>query len=424
MALSNALSASAHSDHAGGEAHAEHDHDHETTDFIELSPQALKNIEFEPFRLALSDYQRTVSLPGMVVERPGRTQLNVGAPLGGVVTRVYVIPGEAVAPEAPLFDIRLTHEELVSAQGEYLKSLEELDVVNSEISRLEGITEGVVAGGRIRDEKYRRQQLEARLRAQRQALLLHGLAETDVENIIRHRVLLQSLTLRAPQHEDDSTCADDHLYHVQSLAVQRGQQVDAGAELCVLADHCELFIQGTAFEQDAQRLRDAAANQASITAHQRLPDGEGPAISDLKILYIADQIDPESRALHFYVMLPNSIVLDRSENGRRFQQWIYKPGQRVELQVPVESWRDRLVVPAAAVISEGAESYVYVQEEPGHFHQTPVHVEYRDRQSAVLAADDSLRIGQTIAGRGAFQIHLALKNRSGGGIDPHAGHNH
>ena len=32
--------------------------------------------------------------------------------------------------------------------------------------------------------------------------------------------------------------------------------------------------------------------------------------------------------------------------------------------------------------------------------------------------------GDVVAGSGAYQIHLALKNKAGGGIDPHAGHNH
>jgi hypothetical protein len=29
-----------------------------------------------------------------------------------------------------------------------------------------------------------------------------------------------------------------------------------------------------------------------------------------------------------------------------------------------------------------------------------------------------------VAGHGAYQIHLACKNKAGGGVDPHAGHQH
>ncbi len=42
---------------------------------------------------------------------------------------------------------------------------------------------------------------------------------------------------------------------MQSLPVERGQQVEAGETLCVLADHCELYIEGTAFEDDADQIR-------------------------------------------------------------------------------------------------------------------------------------------------------------------------
>jgi hypothetical protein len=53
-----------------------------------------------------------------------------------------------------------------------------------------------------------------------------------------------------------------------------------------------------------------------------------------------------------------------------------------------------------------------------------VHVEHRDGDSAVIANDGAVAVGDVLAGKGAYQMHLALKNKSGGGIDPHAGHNH
>jgi multidrug efflux pump subunit AcrA (membrane-fusion protein) len=337
---------------------------------------------------------------------------------------VHVIEGEAVTPETPLFDVRLTHEELVSAQGEFLKSTEELDVVNREIARLEGLAEGVVAGSRVRDQRYERQKLEAQLRAQRQALLLHGLSQADVDQIVSSRQLLQSLTIRAPEHDEDCECGDEHLFHVQELSVERGEQVDAGAPLAVLADHCELYIEGTAFEEDAERLRQAAADGVEVSADLLVRDRPEGGIDDLTILYLADQIERDSRALHFYLPLLNSVTLDRTKGSHRFIQWRFKPGQRVELRVPVERWTGRLVLPAEAVVSDGAEAYVFIEEEPRHFHRTPVQVLHKDQRSAVIEDDGSVHVGDTIAAQGAFQMHLDLKNKAGGGIDPHAGHNH
>lgn len=416
----------AEDDHAAGDdhGHAAHDHaGHEDAASLELSPQALKNIGYEPFTVSLRDFERSISLPGMVVERPGKTQYRVSAPLGGVVTKVHVIEGETVAAGQPLFDIRLTHEELVSAQGEFLKTIEELDVVNREIARLESLTEGVVAGGRLRDQKYDRQKLEALMRAQRQALLLHGLADADVDQIISSRLLLQSLTIKAPQHDEKCACGDDHLFHVQRLPVERGQQVNAGETLCVLADHCNLYIEGTAFEQDASQIREAAASGALVSADLLISDRREPMVEGLKILYLSDQVDRDSRAFHFYLTLPNKVALDRQEGDHRFLQWKFKPGQRVELRVPVEKWASRLVVPAEAVVSDGAETYVF-QKNGSHFDRVPVHVEYRDQKFAVIAADGALKPQAVIASRGAFQMNLDLKNKSGGGVNPHAGHTH
>jgi multidrug efflux pump subunit AcrA (membrane-fusion protein) len=409
------------------ESHAapdDHDEAQEAAaDSIELSPEALKTIDFQPLRITRGDFERKVSLPGMVVERPGKSQIRVSAPLTGIVTRSYAMQGAAIAPGSPLFDLRLTHEELVSAQGVFLESAESLDVVLAESERLQKIAEGAIAGRRIVELNYERQKLEAKMRAQRQGLLLHGLSDFQVDEILRTRQLLKSLTVHAPSHEDCPTCHSEHPFHIQSLEAQVGQQVTAGDTIAVLADHCELYIEGTAFEEDAESLRNAVAEEKSVSADVLVSTRREHAASDLKILYIADQLDRQSRALHFYLRLPNGIILDREDNGHRFVQWRFKPGQRVELRLPVETWTERIVVPSIAVVNEGAESYVYRQS-GHHFHRVPVHVEHRDAKSTVLANDGSVSPGEFIAAKGAYQIHLALKNKSGAVVDPHAGHNH
>jgi multidrug efflux pump subunit AcrA (membrane-fusion protein) len=254
--------------------------------------------------------------------------------------------------------------------------------------------------------------------------LLHGLSQADVDGIVSTRQLLQSLTIRAPQHEEDCECADEHLFHVQELSVERGEQVEAGGPLAVLADHCELYIEGTAFEEDAERLRQAAADGVNVSAGLLVRDRREGAVEGLKILYLADQIEQESRALHFYLPLLNTVTLDRTDRGHRFIQWRFKPGQRVELRVPVDRLTGQLVLPAEAVVSDGAESYVFVEEEPRHFYRTPVHVLHKDQRTAVIDDDGSVHQGDTIAATGAFQMHLDLKNKAGGDVDPHAGHSH
>ena len=136
--------AESHDEHAG------HDHaSHSAGTSVQLSANGLKNVDFQPLTIELGDYTRRITVPAMVVERPGRTLVNISAPLTGVITKIYPVEGASVTPGSPLFEMRLTHEELVAAQSNLIRTAESLAVVNRELARLNGLEKGVVAGKRI-----------------------------------------------------------------------------------------------------------------------------------------------------------------------------------------------------------------------------------------------------------------------------------
>jgi biotin carboxyl carrier protein len=379
----------------------------------------------------------------MVVERPGRTKIHVATPLTGVVTDVKPIQGEAIQPGTLLFKIRLTHEDLVDTQTKFLQTLEELDVENREIARLEKLTEGIVAPQVVRERQYARQKLEALLSAQRQALILHGLTEPQVDTIRKERRLLRELQVFAPTADED---ADEFRlttnplqpvsydgepakkaptpYVVQELNVHKGQAVQAGDSLCILADFSELYIEGSAFEQDSKSLVEAANRGWNVSARIEAGRGKAEAVNRLRVIYLSNEVDKDTRALHFYVALPNEMIRDATTaDNHRFIDWKFKPGQRLQVRVPVEELPERIVVPIEAVAADGPEFFIF-QENGKRFVRRPVHVEYQDQTTAVIAQDGSVFPGDSIAISGAHQLQLAIKNKSGGGIDPHAGHSH
>jgi len=363
----------------------------------------------------------------MVVERPGRSRIEITAPLTGIVTRVYPLEGEVVEPGQPLFDLRLTHEDMVTAQREYLRLVQAIDVVKWEISRLQSVGEGVIAGRRVLEQQYEQQKLEAALHAQRQGLLLHGLSEKQVETIGQSRLLLQSITVVVPSYSQEaepvSTEKSEPLLHVQRIVASRGEQVSAGALMGVLADHGTLYVEGQAFEDDSQRLLQAVRDQWPVEVSALSGTTAGKHSEPLKILYVSDQIDPQSRTLHYYLVLPNELVRDEARQGHRFVAWKHRPGQRMEVKIPInQPWRDQIVLPPEAVVAEGAEAFVFAKH-GDHFDRTAVHIVYQDQDAVVVENDGSL-VGSTLALSGAYQMQLALKNKSGGGVDPHAGHNH
>jgi multidrug efflux pump subunit AcrA (membrane-fusion protein) len=412
-------------DHAGHAGHAGHD----DPNAVKLSKQARKNIgltdEFiQPVKL--QPFTRTLTIPGMVVERPGRSVAQVKAPFTGHVTRIYPIEGESVSGDSKLFDLRLTHEDLVQTQADLLQLAAEIDIVDKEVARLEKlISEGTIAGKRALELKYEREKKEIGLKAKRQSLVLHGLSDEQVNSMLKNRELFKEITITVRDVlEDIGAESSDLLFEVQEIEVAQGQHVEAGTTLAVLADHAELYIEGDAFERDVADISRVAEADSPVTAILEKDGAEGEVIENLKVLYVASKLDPEKRTLHFYVTLPNQKQRDsRDEKGRRFFAWKYRPGQRVQLEIPLETLPNRIVLPIDALAQDGAETYVFTPD-GDQLERRPVHVEYRDQRRVVIANDGSIFPDELVALKAAQQLQVAVKNKSGGAPDPHAGHSH
>jgi len=434
----------------------EHGHSHENPNILELSDQARANIGLtsEFLRpIALETFRRSITVPAIVVERPGRTRVQVSTPIAGVITHVHAVQGEAVAPGTLLFQLRITAEELVESQTSLLKSMGELEVENREIARLQKVTEsGAVPLKTQLERQYAKEKLEALIEAQKEALRLHGLSDRQIDEIANHRRLLKELQIVAPHiddHSDDElkltdravqpaaleSAADEHhaeaVDHsddaplvLKDVRVHKGQTVAAGETLAVLADYSELFIEGEAFEQDLPLLADAAGKGWNVSALFEEAGNRTKIVDNLELIYASSEIHVDSRTLPFYVRLPNVIARSTTNaENQRFIDWQYRIGQRLQLRLPVEEWPERIVLPVDAVARDGADYYVF-RLNGDHFDRIAVKVEYRDSSFVVIANNGAAFPGDTVTLRGAHQMLMALKNKSGGGAGPHAGHSH
>ncbi|MFH5805482.1 efflux RND transporter periplasmic adaptor subunit [Alienimonas sp. DA493] len=459
-----AFGADSAADAAGEDPHAGHDHGVAAAgEVVRLSDQARGTIGLRTAEVRLTDFDRAVTVPGVVTQRPGRSDLQVSAPMTGVITDVFVTEGQAVRPGDPLFVMRLTHEDIVRAQTEFLKTLEALDVEEREIARLRNVSGGVVAGKVVLEREYEKQKLEGLLKAQREALRLHGLEEAQVARIASDRSLVREIRILVPEPHDPAEPGHDGRHDlfareavaeprtpsagvsarrislqdaagsevwppltVERLTAHAGDAVSANAPLAELSDLSLLYVEGRAFERDAAAVAAAAREDRRVTA---LPTdnlaGPSDPVAGLEIAFVANRVTADSRVLPFYVLLPNEVASDRRQGsgGERFLTWKYKPGQRMRLRVPVETFREAIVLPVEAVAEAGAERYAFV-ENGATFERRPVRVLYRDAESVVIADDGSLLPGESVAVSAAHQLQMALKNAAGGAVDPHAGHNH
>ena len=210
---------------------------------------------------------------------------------------------------------------------------------------------------------------------------------------------------------------------LQDLQVQKGQSVNAGDVLCVLADYEELLIEGQAFENEAAQVSKAKVAGWPVAAFVSTGAAQ-ERIENLSLSWLNNEIDPGTRTFKFFVSLSNRMLDDnRNTSGQRHVAWKYRVGQRMQLGVPVAEWIDQIVLPVEAVVRDGVDSYVF-QQNGSRFERVAVHEKHREQSLVVLENDGSIFPGDVVALRGAHQMQMALKTKSGGGVDPHAGHSH
>ena len=430
---------------APGDSHSDHNHtdaghDHsDDEDAVAISRQARANLGIRSKAVTTGSYTKYVEIPGVITTWPGRTHIMVTSPLTGVVTAIEVARGQQVTSGMSLFSLRLTHQDLVKLQEEFLAQLGQKDVIEKEIARLTSATKsGAVARKTLTTREYERQTLEAGLRAARQAMLLHGLTEAQVDRIENERNLIREISIYVPEiHEDNSLHHDavphppigeghqhvDGEFLVTKLDVHRGESVESGRTLVQLSDYRQLLIEGQAFQRDAYLLQNAVKANRTLQAVLELSNENREIIDGLRINYIDHEVGRETRALAFYVVLHNELEREQDEGNRHFVSWKYKPGQRLTLRLPSDTIDNVYVVPNEAVADEGPNRFVFV-DRIDHFQRVPVRIVARDSIHTAIANDGSLKPVQRIALTRAHQLQMAIKNKSGGGVDAHHGHSH
>jgi biotin carboxyl carrier protein len=396
---------------------------------LKLSLQARKNLELVSRPVALQNYWRSIQVPGVVVDRPGVSDRGVTSPAVGVVTQVHAFAGDTVEAGEPLFTLRLFSEYLQNTQSELFKATRETQLIKEERARIEGLANsGTIAGNRIieLDQRIRRQ--DGLIQAYRQDLLTRGLAPAQIEQITEGK-FVSTIDVVAPRPVNDTgqreiqpvAFIDDGrgeglVYEVQELKVDLGQQVQAGQLLSVLSNHRSLYIEGHAFKQEAPSLEQAAQNGWPIQVEFAEDDSQHwpPLEQTFQIRHLANTIDSASRTFDFFIPLTNQSRA-YEKDGQTFVVWRLRPGQRVRLHVPVEQFENVIVLPAAALVREGPEAYVFRQN-GDLFNRIPVHLLHEDRLNVVLANDGSVAPGVYLAQSSAASLNRVLKAQAASGV--------
>jgi len=365
-----------------------------------VGEQAQRNLRLSAKSLQSETYWKTITIPGIIVDRPGISDRKVVAPAVGTVLEILHIPGDTVHPGDDLFMLRLASESLHESQADLFKTSHAMAIARSQLERLRAAGEGV-AKARVIEVENEIARLTTEATAHREHLLRRGLSEVEIEGVAQGK-LVNQVSVKAPEIENallrrmsgstseaTTVQADALAFEVRQLAVEVGQQVEAGQTLCELANHRLLAIEGQAFRDEASLLEQSVRESWPVEVDfQDAASGWPEPESTMPINYIASTVDPVTRTFAFLLPLTNPSKTVE-QNGRTKLLWRFRTGQRVLLRIRVEKIEGVFVVPAGAVAAEGPETFVFTQN-VNLFERKPVHVVHRDRNRAVIADDGSL----------------------------------
>ncbi|MCD0463725.1 efflux RND transporter periplasmic adaptor subunit [Roseiconus lacunae] len=451
---------------------SDHDDDH---DHVALTKQAFENLGLQLGPIPRRDYWKSRLVPAIVTEIPGQSDLSISAPVTGVVENVRVLPGQSLRDDQPMFVIRLTDEALIESQSKLLGALTRQEVIDQELRRLTPLREtGVVSGVKTRELEYELKQLRAQQAILLQEVRSRGLPQSSIDGLLKERTLATAFSVFPPEFiREQARCRSGQStgFSVENLVVHPGKSVSRGDALCSIAYHSDLYLEGTAFEDDLPILNRVIDHGWNVTAsfhdmkvagvshlsHLRF-DGHS---EKLNLLRVDNHIDERTQTIRFFVELPNRVTSTREVDGRIFEQWRFRPGQRIHLRLPVQRLENQLQLPVDAVVVDGPNVYVFAKHrEHGmstaasvtsvktrrtqadtvntvqnsnidiphdrhddvfiEFEPIPVRLLHRDDQTAVIAIDRPLEEHDSFALNNANKLYLALKIQQGSS----GGHHH
>ena len=204
----------------------------------------------------------------------------------------------------------------------------------------------------------------------RRRLQFLGVADGDIDEVLRRGVALRAVPIRAPIDG-----------YVTRYAAVLGQYATPEMTLYELSDLSRVWVVASLYERDLARVRRGMSAQFAAA-------GEGGAPIAARVELVEPSVGAETRTARVRLSVPNPSMRLR-------------PGQYGDVSFSLPGAAS-LVVPRDAVADTGAAQYVFVDAGGGRF-------EPRRVRTGVLSGEDlevteGLREGERVVARGSFMV--------------------
>ena len=353
------------------------DHERDFSEGIALTPGEAERLGLQTASVEPHVIEETVTVNGVIRPIPDLVA-SVSSRVAGKVTRVAGNVGDTVQEGQTLAELTSTAlEELqTELQTELLQARNRLQLATADLARLRYLVERGIGAKRVLLQK-----------------------ETEVSSInveiagIENRLRIIGLEPDNPQAASLLTLQAPRAGVIMHRDVTLGETIDPAKVLFRIADMRRVYAEGEAFEIDAAALRTGQLVRVHVPAYPgRTFDGE--------IAGINYEVESEEKTVPFRVEIANDPPHPLKSNMTAI------------LTVTVGSRGRTLAVPHAAVISDGAESSVFVQAD-GAFHKRMILLGIRDDRYAEVKS--GLEAGEQVVTTGKRQLYTIL--RLGGDTD-------
>lgn len=345
--------------------HAEGDEHANETGRVELGEAAFANAGIVVNEVVMREVAAAgadgAAVPGQVEFDPARVAL-VSPRTSGRIERLGAVEGDRVQAGHTLAWV--LSPAFLTAQTDYVQAVRRADL-------LEGTA----------DEQGARTLVDAA----RRRLELIGADSAVIASLRAGESPLDLITVNAP--------FSGSIIEAHSLT---GAAVEPGSPIFTLADLSVVNVIAEVPERSLAMLRRGQTARIELTAY---PDAPVQGVVER----IREELDPEMRTAHAVLRVPNP-------------RGLLRPGMfaSVHLHADAEGARTTLpVIPADAVVTEGAERFVFVEVGPRAFERRNVDVEAIGPGEVAVRA--GLAAGDRVVTRGAFTLKSELAKGEFGG---------
>lgn len=353
---------------------------------IHLSAEAAQNIGLQIEEVAVRAIEELMIFTGEVSPEPDQ-EVFVTSRIPGKVERVYVSLGEPVKQGQLLAEIRSL--EFENLQVELFRELTNEELLHIDRERIKNLVEKKIAASKdLAKVESDHKKVEGEINGFKNKLLLLGLKETEVAGLIEKKRFIPVLPVVAPISGQ-----------VVGRSATVGGTVDPQDKMFHIINLSRVLVEGDIPEDRGGMIRKGQEVRVRVSTY---PDDAFTG----RVNYISDVVDPQKRTIHLWSAVPNP--------NRKL-----KPGMFARVSVITEKRSEAVAVPIRAILEEGAERFVFVQNGDEFTRQTVV---LGVRDDRYVEVKEGLMPGDQVVTRGNQQLMLA--QMSGGSTGGGDGHTH